>query len=149
MKVHGTSNNDGNKCAPQSGGQPASDNTLDEYEVPGSTGSSTAATQSGTFGHSIVTSTGTTWGWVELEVDFQASSPFGKYIVKPDVTTSATTGKPSTASVYGYAWVSNTDIRSATTGSGTWTLNITAAVNSISGRPVGNVWITVWSCGTN
>jgi hypothetical protein len=149
MNAHGTSHNYATNCATQGGGQPASDNILDEYEVPSSTGSSTAATQSGTFGHSIASSTGTTWGWVELEVDFQASSPFGKYIVKPDVASSATTGTPSTASVSGYAWVYNTDLGSATIGSGTWTLNITAAVNSISGGPVANAWITVWSCGTN
>src|SRR5260370_5452582 len=97
---------------------PADDNTLNEYEIPSSTGSSTATSQSGTFAESILTGT---WGWVELEVDFQASSAVGKYIVKPDIASSATTGTPSTSSVSGYAWVYNTDLGSATIESGTWT----------------------------
>src|SRR3989442_8897086 len=115
---------------------PANDNTLNEYEIPSSTGSSTGATQSGTFTQSIGTGT---WGWVELEVDFQASSAVGKYIVKPDIASSASKGTPSTSSVFGYAWVYNTDLGSATIDSGTWTFNVTTGLNSIAGGPVGNL----------
>src|SRR2546428_12799115 len=145
MNEQETSSSSGTHCE-RGENNPADDNTLNEYEIPSSTGSSTAATQSGTFAQSIGTGTG---GWVELEVDFQASPPIGKYIVKPDTASSATIGTPSTSSVSGYAWVYNTDLGSATIGSGTWTLNITTSLNSISGGPVGNVWITVWNCGTN
>src|SRR5256712_2194636 len=145
MNAHGTSSSTGTHCA-NGGNNPANDNTLNEYEIPSSTGSSTAATQSGTFAQSIGTGT---WGWVELEVDFQASSAIGKYIVKPDIASSATTGTPSTSSVSGYAWVYNTDLGSATIDSGTWTFNVTTGLNSIVGGPVGNLWVTVWNCATN
>jgi len=74
MSAQGTSASIGTHC---SASKNANDNILDEYEIPSSTGSSTAAMQSGTFATSI--STGT-WGWIELEVDFQASSPVGKYV---------------------------------------------------------------------
>jgi len=133
MNAHGTpTGNIGTDCHGSGpvGNRHAQDNTVDEYEIPSSTGSSTAAMQSGTFGNSISQNT---WGWVELEVDFQASSPVGKYVVKPDTASSATTGTPSTTSVSGYAWVYNTDLGSATIDSGTWTLNITTSLNSISG----------------
>src|SRR5579864_6540030 len=145
MNAHGTPSTTGTHCA-NGGNNPANDNMLNEYEIPTTTGSSTAATQSGTFSQSISTNT---WGWVELEVDFQASSAVGKYIVKPDVASSATTGTPSTSSVSGYAWVYNTDLGSATIDSGTWTFNVTTGLNSIAGGPVGNLWVTVWNCGTN
>src|SRR5260370_8138194 len=125
---------------------PANNHPLNEYEIPSSTGPSPATTQSGTFAQSIGTGT---WGWVELEVDFQASSAVGKYIVKPDISSSATTGTPSTSSVSGYAWVYNTDLGSATIESGTWTFNVTIALNSILGAPVRNLWFTVWNCATN
>src|SRR5260370_14662768 len=145
MNAHGTSSTTGIHCA-NGGNNPANDNTLNEYEIPSSTGSSTVATHSGTFAQSIGTGT---WGWVELEVDFQASSAVGKYIVKPDIASSATTGTPSTSSVSGYAWVYSTDLGSGTIDCGTWTFNVTTGLNSITGGPVGNLWVTVWNCSTN
>src|SRR5467141_1589681 len=104
MNAHGTpTGNIGTDChgSGPSGSRHGQDNTIDEFEIPSSSGSSTAAMQSGTFANSISQNT---WGWVEIEVDFQVSSPVGKYIVKPDTTSSPTVGTPSTSSVSGYAW---------------------------------------------
>src|SRR6266699_1135474 len=56
MNAHGTSSSTGTHCL-KGGNNPANDNTLNEYEIPSSTGSSTAATQSETFAQSMGTGT--------------------------------------------------------------------------------------------
>src|SRR5690349_18512529 len=73
----------------------------------------------------------------------------GTFQIEPDNPATLTTGTPSTSSVSGYAWVYNTDLGSASIQSGTWTFDLTVAVNSLNGGPVGNIWITVWSCTSN
>src|SRR5437867_4465170 len=73
----------------------------------------------------------------------------GKYQIEPDIASTTSTGTPSTSSVSGYAWVYNTDLGGSTIQSGTWAFDLTIAASTIAGSPVGNVWITVWSCTTN
>jgi len=92
----------------------------------------------------LLTSTGS--------ADTVTSQHFGKntgtYQIQPDVTGTSSTGTPSTSTVSGYAWVYNTDLGGSTIQSGTWTFDLTAAVSTIAGTPVGNVWVTVWNCTT-
>ena len=62
------------------------------------------------------------------------------------------TGTPSTSTVSGYAWVYNTDLGGISIGSvggSTWTFDFTITANHVQGGPIGNLWITVWSCTAN
>src|SRR5712691_7420035 len=91
----------------------------------------------------------TTTGTADTTTSQHPGHNTGDFIVEPDVGSSGTTGTPFTTSQSGYAWVYGTDLGGASIQSGTWTFDLTAALSVAGGTPVGNAWITVWSCATN
>src|SRR3989441_9534357 len=75
------------------------------------------------------------------------------YVVEPDVGATTLTATPSTSTPSGYAWVYDTSGFQANAiediQSGTWQIDQTIGLSSITGAPVARLWVTVWSCTTH
>src|SRR5256712_2263554 len=75
------------------------------------------------------------------------------YVVEPDVGATTLTATPSTSTSSGYAWVYDTSGLQANAindiQSGTWQIDQTIGLSSITGAPVARLWVTVWSCTTH
>src|SRR6266480_446560 len=75
------------------------------------------------------------------------------YVVEPDVGATTLTATPSTSTPSGYAWVYDTSGLQANAindiQSGTWQIDQTIGLSSITGVPVARLWVTVWSCTTH
>src|SRR2546425_10673123 len=75
------------------------------------------------------------------------------YVVEPDVGATTLTATPSTSTPSGYAWVYDTSGLAANAiediQSGTWQIDQTIGLSSITGAPVARLWVTVWSCTTH
>src|SRR2546422_4676152 len=75
------------------------------------------------------------------------------YVVEPDVGATTLTATPSTSTPSGYAWVYDTSGLAANAiediQSGTWQIDQTIGLSSITGAPAARLWVTVWSCTTH
>src|SRR5438094_810316 len=75
------------------------------------------------------------------------------YVVEPDVGATTLTATPSTSTPSGYAWIYDTSGLAANAiediQSGTWQIDQTIGLSSITGAPAARLWVTVWSCTTH
>src|SRR6266581_1340223 len=75
------------------------------------------------------------------------------YAVEPDVAATTLTATPSTSTPSGYAWVYDTSGLQANAindiQSGTWQIDQTIGLSSVTGAPAARLWVTVWSCTTH
>src|SRR6266568_5552602 len=75
------------------------------------------------------------------------------YVVEPDVGATTLTATPSTSTPSGYAWVYDTSGLQANAindiQSGTWQIDQTIGLSSVTGAPAARLWVTVWSCTTH
>src|SRR6266480_1777978 len=89
--------------------------------------------------------------WLVLCDAIQSAPKY--YAVEPDVAATTLTATPSTSTPSGYAWVYDTSGLQANAindiQSGTWQIDQTIGLSSITGAPVARLWVTVWSCTTH
>src|SRR5436305_2816406 len=75
------------------------------------------------------------------------------YVVEPDVGATTLTATPSTSKPSGYDWIYDTSGLAANAiediQSGTWQIDQTIGLSSITGAPAARLWVTVWSCTTH
>src|SRR5207249_12024281 len=89
--------------------------------------------------------------WLVLCDAIQSAPKY--YVVEPDVGATTLTATPSASTPSGYAWVYDTSGLQANAiediQSGTWQIDQTIGLSSITGAPAARLWVTVWSCTTH
>src|SRR6266480_3393128 len=89
--------------------------------------------------------------WLVLCDALQSAPKY--YVVEPDVGATTLTATPSASTPSGYAWVYDTSGLQANAiediQSGTWQIDQTIGLSSITGAPAARLWVTVWSCTTH
>jgi hypothetical protein len=89
--------------------------------------------------------------WLVLCDAIQSAPKY--YVVEPDVAATTLTATPSASTPSGYGWVYDTSGLQANAindiQSGTWQIDQTIGLSSITGAPVARLWVTVWSCTTH